>query len=270
MKPILNAASFLACSVVLLPLGATAQTSAPQPAETLSNGNLIHTLEAAPVLNAPFSAQATHETVKTLQDGTQVRSGGHHFIARDSQGRTRVEMRYGTKANEMRLVFVSDPVAHTITTWSEGGTSKPLASVTKLPANPPAPPQRMAAARSVEDGRPQPIITRQELGAATVEGVSTDDVKITTVVPVGRAGNSAPITKTEETWTSPDLKLIVKQQWMDPRTGVRTQQLEHLSRAEPDSKLFHPPVGYQVKDTAETLRDLAAKLNAAADTAERR
>jgi hypothetical protein len=265
MKLVLNAARFFACCVAFLPLHCTAQTDAAQPNETLSNGNLMHTLEAAPVLNAPFSAQATHETVKTLQDGTQIRNAGHHFIARDSQGRTRVEMRYGANGVEQHLVFVSDPVAHTVTTWSEGGTSKPVASVTKLPANPPTQPQRVASVRPINDGRPQPIITRQDLGATTVEGVSTDDVKITTVVPAGRSGNNAPITKTEETWTSPDLKLIVKQQWIDPRTGTHTVQLAHLSRAEPDAKLFRAPAGYQVKDSSETLRELAAKLNAAAD-----
>jgi hypothetical protein len=254
--------------VIALPL-ASAQTGAATQPETLSNGNLIHTLEAAPVLNAPFSAQATHEIVKTLQDGTQIRSAGHHFIARDSQGRTRVEMRFGDPKLDQRMVFVSDPVAHTLVTWAEGSGTHPVASRTKLSATPSPQPQHVAAS-PVNDGRPQPTITRQDLGSTTVEGIAVDDVKIVTIVPPGRSGNNAPITKTEETWTSPDLKLIVKQQWTDPRSGIRTQELAHLTRNEPDAALFRAPANYQVKDTAETLRELAAKLNIAADEQEKR
>jgi hypothetical protein len=264
MKPVRMLEMLLVCSLSSWTLICSAQADAPQPHEMLSNGNLIHTLEAAPVLNAPFSAQATHEVVKTLPDGSQVRNGGHHLIARDSQGRTRVEVRFGDPKQDQRMVFVSDPVSHSLLTWTEGGPGKPVVLRTKLSSTPAAP-AKQAAATPVNDGRPQPVITQQDLGPTTVEGVAVNDVRITTVVPVGRSGNTAPITKTEETWASPDLKLIVKQQWSDPRTGVRTQQLEHLSRTEPDATLFRTPAGYPVKDTAETLRELAAKLNTAAD-----
>jgi hypothetical protein len=269
MKPVRMLGIFLACGLATLSPACTAQTDATQPRETLSNGNVIHTLEAAPVLNAPFSAQATHETVKTLPDGSQVRNGGHHLIARDSQGRTRVEVRFGDPKQEQRMVFVSDPVSHSLLTWTEGGAGKPIVLRTKLSSAPAVTP-RPVVARPVNDGRPQPVVTEQHLGPATVEGVTVDDVKITTVVPIGRSGNTAPITKTEEIWTSPDLKLIVEQQWTDPRTGVRTQQLENLSRTEPDAVLFRAPAGYPVKDTAETLRELAAKLNSAADSLQSR
>jgi hypothetical protein len=88
-------------------------------------------------------------------------------------------------------------------------------------------------------------------------------VRTTTVVPAGRAGNDAPITKTHEVWTSQDLKLVMKQQTEDPRTGVTTVELEEFSRAEPDPALFRVPPGYAVKSVLQSLKELEEKLSPA-------
>ncbi len=47
--------------------------------------------------------------------------------------------------------------------------------------------------------------------------------------------------------TSPDLKLVMKQQVEDPRTGETTVELKEFSRAELDPALFRVPPGYTVK-----------------------
>jgi len=117
-------------------------------------------------------------------------------------------------------------------------------------------------ARAANDGRPQPVVTTEDLGVQMVQGVPVSDVKTTTVVPAGRAGNDAPITKTREVWTSADLKLVMKEQWSDPRSGVRTIELANFSRAEPDAALFRAPQGYVVKDLQESLKEIEAKLEA--------
>ena len=64
-------------------------------------------------------------------------------------------------------------------------------------------------------------------------------------------------------WTSPDLKLVVKQQWEDPRIGERVVELENFSRAEPDPGLFRVPGGYTVKDALQSLKELEEKLSEA-------
>ena len=74
--------------------------------------------------------------------------------------------------------------------------------------------------------------------------------------------NDAPITKTHEVWTSQDLKLVMKEQWNDPRMGERTQELANFSRAEPDPALFRVPAGYATKDLLQGLKELEEKLNA--------
>ena len=102
------------------------------------------------------------------------------------------------------LVFVTDPVAHTITTWVTGPGANKVASVVKVPAEKPT--TKAAPTQIHQDNRPQPIITTEDLGTDSLQGLPVSVVKTTTIVPAGRSGNDAPITKTHEVWTSADMK----------------------------------------------------------------
>jgi hypothetical protein len=241
----------------------------PPAHEVIANGGLIHSLLAAPVTNEPYSAMQTTEIVRTLADGTKVTRHGHHFVARDSAGRERVEMRMAAAKDgkpEQKLVFIIDPVAHTLTTWAEGTTGPKIASVAKMKeANGKMP---VAAKPNQSDSRPAPQVTTESLGSQMVDNLPATGERTTTVVPVGRSGNDQPITKTHEVWTSDEMKLVMLQKWTDPRAGVRTTQLADFSRAEPNATLFHPPAGYEVRTAEQTLRELAQKLQAAADAQE--
>jgi hypothetical protein len=232
--------------------------------EVISNGGLINTLLAAPVAGQPYSAVRVQRMRQKLADGTTISHEGHHEVARDAEGRVRVQLRMGKNQNgeaESAMVFVLDPVAHTLTTWTTGPKANKTASVVKLPAQRKS---RAAQARVEGDStRPQPIVTTENLGMQTVQGLQVSDVRTTTIVPAGRSGNDAPITKTQEVWTSPELKLVMKEQWNDPRSGERTIELDNFSQAEPDPALFHPPQGYQVKDALESLKELEEKMSAA-------
>ena len=250
-----------AAGLALLTLPVLAQTTAPK--EVIANGGLLHALLAAPVVGEPFSAVQTHQTKQTLADGTNITHHGHHSLARDAEGRFRVEVRMANGQNgkpDTVMVFVMDPVAHTLTTFMTGGNGPRVATVAKVPKT-----ERKEAApakTSVEvSDRPQPVVTMEDLGSDIVQGQPVTVLKVTTVIPPGRSGNDAPITKTHEIWTSPDLKLILKEQWEDPRSGERTIELDKLSRMEPDPALFRAPAGYQVKDALETLKEMQEKLN---------
>lgn len=245
-------------------LGAqTVDNGAPQ--QTIANGGLIHTLMAAPVTGQPYSAVQVHRTKQTLADGTNITHAGHHSVYRDSAGRVRVELRLPNPQKEQPdpvMVFVLDPVAHTMLTWSTGSKAAKAATLIRIPE------QKQNAAKTAPaqvklgaDSRPQPVVTTEDLGTDVLQGVPVSVTKTTTVVPAGRAGNDAPITKTQEIWTSQDLKLVMKEQWEDPRTGERTVELDRFSRAEPDPALFRAPAGYAVKDIRETLKELEEKLN---------
>jgi len=177
-----------------------------------------------------------------------------------------VEMRMADGRNgepDQVMVFVMDPVAHTLTTWLSNVPNQPrVASLIKMLAPgrdaPPAPVEKNPG----EDHRPKPIITTEDLGTKTIQGLETMGKRTTTIVPVGRSGNSTPITKTYEMWTSADMGLVVKQVWNDPRYGERTVELRDLSQANPDAALFRPPAGYAVKDAKESLKELEQKLDA--------
>ncbi len=246
---------------MLLTLPVVAQTAAPK--EVIANGGLVHALLAAPVVGEPFSAVQTHETKRTLADGTNITHKGHHSLARDAEGRSRVEVRLSNGQNgkpDEVLVFVIDPVAHILTTFVIGGPGQKVATVVKLPKT-----ERKEAApakTSAEvSGRPKAVVTTEDLGSDIVQGQPVTVSRITTILPPGRSGNDAPITRTDEIWTSPDLKLVLKEQWVDPRTGERTVELDKLSRTPPDPALFRAPAGYQAKDAVETLKELQEKLS---------
>jgi hypothetical protein len=246
--------------------GAQSPTTGGEKKEVIATGGLISSLVAAPVIGQPYSATQVHRTVRKLADGTTISQKGHHFVARDSEGRVRVEMRLATGKNgepDTVLVFVSDPVAHTITTWKDGPKVENMtASVIKIPAERKQETAVQPRVANASTG-PQPVVKTEDLGTVMLQGLPVTDVRTTTIVPVGRAGNDAPITKTREVWTSPDLKLVMKQQMNDPRTGELTVEFEDFSRAEPDAALFHAPKRYTVKNALESLKELEEKLEGA-------
>jgi hypothetical protein len=236
-----------------------------QTQDRLATGGLVSSLLAVPVVGEPYSAVQVHSTVRTLADGSTVSHRGHHFVARDADGRVHVELRLANGRNgesDEVMVFVMDPVAHTLTTWLSGASNTPkTASVFKIAGTP----QSTTAVRKAdptEAGRPQPVITTENLGKQSLQGLEISGERTTTVVPAGRSGNSAPITKTHEVWTSGDLHLVVKQKWKDPRYGERRVELEKISREQPDQGLFHAPPGYELRSASQTLREFLDKLDA--------
>jgi hypothetical protein len=162
------------------------------------------------------------------------------------------------------VVFVMDPVAHTLTTWVVNAPNQTrAAAVFKIPAST----TRTESAPDSHDlsdtTHPQPIVNVEDLGTQSLDGLTVAGKRTTTIVPAGRAGNSAPITKVHEVWTSPDLQLVIKQHWTDPRSGEKTVELENIARSNPDPALFHAPAGYEIKSAPESLKQLEEKLEGA-------
>jgi hypothetical protein len=249
-------------TICLLTSGYSAEPS-PQP--RLATGGVLSSLLAVPVVGEPYSAVQVHSTTKTLPDGSTVSHHGHHSVARDAEGRVHVEVRLANGQNgapDEVMVFVTDPVAHSLTTWISGGPAGAprIASVLKISATGHG--VAAAPAPAQPSGRPQPVITTEDLGTQSMQGLEVTGKRTTTIVPIGRSGNSAPITKTYEVWTSPELQLVVKQEWNDPRTGQRRVALEKVARTDPDPALFRPPAGYEVKDAVQTLKELEETLGA--------
>ncbi len=231
---------------------------------------------APAVTGAPYSGEQIQEHVQTLSDGTHITETQLHTkIYRDSQGRTRTErplMMLPNEEGSPLLVEIADPVAgvrYTLDTqnkvahrvlaqppgtqgmiYRQGvitaqlGPSGPVVAAPSLTS--PAPPGGIVEARQGQFHARN--YTEEKLPPQTIEGVLAEGTRRTTVVAEGTEGNDRPFVITEETWMSPDLKVMVLSKTDDPRRGETTMKLTNISRNEPDPSLFQPPPDYQVVD----------------------
>jgi hypothetical protein len=220
----------------------------------------------------PYTGIRKTSRVQKLADGTTINHESTSKEARDSSGRTyrenQPEMAPGaeTLIPVYTFFFVYDPVNHVTINWNsnskeatvfhmaEPGQAGAVAAVISMPnvAIPqPAPGTVMGSVFGMVGPAPPVRPVRrvlEDLGTKTINGVEAKGTRMTTVIPVGRAGNDQPLTVTHETWMSSELRILVLQIDSDPRTGVRTTELTEIERGEPDSALFQPPEGYTIRD----------------------
>jgi len=230
------------------------------------------------VTGAPYSAEETQEHTQTLNDGTHITQPVmRRMMYRDSLGRTRDErpmmMAFrGDAPPAPIIVEIADPVAGvqytldtqnktarrvTVQTQPAGGRAGAFFAVTSngawvaetLSAGPvPPPPPPPPSARVVLSANRRPQVTTEKLGTETIEGVVADGERQTFTIPEGEQGNDRPFNVTTETWTSPELKMVVLRKSSDPRSGDDIMKLTNISRTEPDASLFQPPPDYTIVD----------------------
>ena len=91
-------------------------------------------------------------------------------------------------------------------------------------------------------------VTKEDLGAQTIEGVAATGTRTTFTIPAGQIGNEGPINIVDERWFSKDLQTIVMTRHSDPRSGETVYRLTNINRSEPDHSLFEVPGDYQIKE----------------------
>jgi len=256
-----------------------------------SNGAIAAVIN--PVAGQPYEASKVTHSVWKLADGTTIRHDAETKIARDGEGRVREDLEttqassIGGKQTNITLesVTVADPVDHSLTTWTgktkmafrmqmpnlSGLTKKPgLGGIVGGVAPPPEPRAvRLGTIPPISETAPPPRhvtadkyeVRTEDLGQQSIAGVLATGKRTTTVIATGKIGNDQPITIVHEEWYSPDLKVVVKSEDSDPRSGERTMELEGLARGEPDPSLFHAPEGYKVQDMAQMMKSLGSLGN---------
>jgi hypothetical protein len=225
------------------------------------------------IAGAPFSADRVSEHTQTLADGTHIRQDNStEHIARDSQGRTRVE-RPLLNANQgmgvITAIQIFDPVAGVGYILDQ--QNKVAHRVPMQPVNPPPPPVRASGAGGggptvvlgssgivatgsvISPRQNRPTSTHENLGEQTIEGVVAEGTLSSTTWPVGSQGNDRPITNTNESWFSRELKMAVLTKNSSLQVGEQVTKLINISRAEPDASLFQPPPDYTVVDDKDTV-----------------
>ncbi|MGH9769695.1 MAG: energy transducer TonB [Blastocatellia bacterium] len=88
----------------------------------------------------------------------------------------------------------------------------------------------------------------EPLGKLGIEGVECEGTRAVTTMPAGAIGNERPIETVNETWYSPELKMMILSKRSDPRFGESTYRVTNINRSEPDAALFQVPSGYTIID----------------------
>lgn len=220
------------------------------------------------VKGAPYSAQASTESVQTLADGNRIVRKSTGAVYRDGEGRTRTEQQLGAigpfaaSGDPPQTIIINDPVAGVNYVLDLRNTT-----ARKVTMGPPRPPVEVAGGepRRVRPPREAPPgvgwtevrsfvhqasdnAKTESLGKRVVEGIEAEGTRITHTIPAGEIGNELPIQITGERWYSPELQVVVMSKHSDPRFGETTYRLTNISRTEPSPSLFAPPADYTIKE----------------------
>lgn len=195
------------------------------------------------VKNAPYSAEAVTEMTQVLANGTRITNRTKASVARDSEGRTRRELKLDsigpfTVTDGPPLVLINDPITKSHTWLND---QDKMARQIENPKNPP--PGRGDENR---DGF-VPDAKIEDLGSKMIEGVMAQGTRSTITIPVGEIGNDQPLAIVSERWYSPELQTVVLSSHSDPRVGEHVYRLTNLHRDEPDANLFRIPADYRVR-----------------------
>jgi hypothetical protein len=268
---------------ILMSGAAMAQT--PQTGMWMGGGPLGG---AAAVQNAPFSAELVTIIERTAEGGADFHRETQGMVARNSQGLTYFEMQLASPTpaiNKGARITITDPAQHTITTLDPqrktalvsgnyngsnaasilppgGAVAVPpvgTATAKPTPANPaiakPNPTEPALAPHAVFSGvsptaAGQTNANTEQLGSKVIEGLTITGVRIMRMNSWVVGGDAKTFTSTTETWTSPELGIVVLSETTDSMGTHQVTKLVNLVRTEPDAALFQVPSGYTVKDNA--------------------
>ena len=230
--------------------------------------------EGRVVKGAPYTAEASTETVQVLADGNRIARKITNSVARDGEGRTRREETLGQPGGptQMKFVFISDPVAQT--TYVLDNRSKEAHATQTMQYR--AMSKEFEAKRAAERGMRTTTVTTgngttitnvisgaerhdiehakvdhsgsgekvEQLGTRTIQGVAAEGRRVTNTIAAGEIGNDRPIEVVRETWYSSELQITIMSTTSDPRIGTTTYQVTSLQRGEPSQSLFEVPAEY--------------------------
>jgi hypothetical protein len=171
------------------------------------------------VPNLPYTAQALQTYTETEPDGTRVSRQEKLVKMRDSLGRTRIET--------PGVVNLYVPLQRQFIQLFPG---RKTASV--MIWDVPVP----------RHGDPNDKnIKRESLPGRTIHGIYCEGTRVVFLVP-HEDGRDDQVWSVEETWVSPDLKIVLFHKNSD---GTINEILE-LDRSEPDAALFEIPPDYKI------------------------
>ncbi len=97
-------------------------------------------------------------------------------------------------------------------------------------------------------------LSRENLGADTIDGLYVVGTRETLTINTGVEGNSAPLSSIEESWYSPELEVNLSVTRKDPRKGTVVIHVVDLTRSEPEPSLFQVPANFAVEDHRQSAK----------------
>jgi len=212
---------------------------------------------SGPVKNAPFSADLLTSN-DHLEGQPGINTQFHGKVARNSQGASYFSMELMRPVSDptrpMR-VTITDPATLTVTSLDEKSKVAYVSHMSAATLNK-APILTPSSNGNTADGKPAGLtsanpaggaVTTESLGTKEISGVQAVGVRtIRTTPPNGSADK--PFVSTVDTWTSPELKVIVMSETRTSNGDHHVTRLENIVRTEPSAALFQVPSGYAVRD----------------------
>lgn len=228
------------------------------------------------VKGAPYSADSVNETVQTLADGNRIVRKETARVYRDSEGRTRREMkvpgiarivvsgrgRADNATADRETITISDPVAgvrYVLDPATRTAFKMPLGQgVGTLITHREAPLEHgvtggasggtIVFQQHIVNSSDSEQTKTEPLGKQTIESLEAEGTRSTYTIPAGQLGNDRPIDIVSERWYSSKLQTALLTTHSDARFGTTTFRLSHVSQAEPARSLFEIPADYTIKE----------------------
>jgi hypothetical protein len=236
---------------------APAQTHrADYPAESSLSSREAAPGMGAPVLNAPFSAEAvTTWRLNEPNARSEWRVSARFY--RDREGRVRVEQTFVDHADDrspQRIVIASDPnnqmalvidsAARTVSEYPRPVVRNTVGGYGRLVL-----PQSMT--RFVTFERPQlwrayenAAGEDQPLGDKRILGIPVTGTSAQITLPIGAFQKNHEIQIVDERWISKDLQLLMYSRTEDSEYGTLEHRVTRITRDDPPPELFEMSAGY--------------------------
>jgi len=194
----------------------------------------------------PLSADIDVVSVRALSDGNSLRQERRMKFYRRADGSTRLE--------EPNRVVIVDNSAHTTTVLDLVSKVAQVQAIRSASTDARTPVKALPQSLTVGSGLEEKnSAARSDLGVKVISGYSVHGIQRTTTIPVNSAlGNTSPITKTMQVWSSSVLRLPLLSIISDPLGGTTTSQYESISTTPPDNSLFTIPAGYRLQPSPQS------------------
>jgi|SRR5579863_1710001 len=243
---------------------------APSSAKAQCGTNTIGYGDVGDGSGNPFHAEVTRTSTGHTDMKATLRPTFPEWVARDSQGRIRIERVVGEFKRdtgpdagskvEGHIIMICDPAAQTMTQIDTATATARI--IHSRPSAPRSSELRSISPRSfcssrLPSARAAAHLQVEDLGIQIIEGVEAHGERITLPMLGATSGEESPNGEnTSELWCSDSLSALVLRITANTKTGVKsTIAMQKIERTEPDPALFQIPEGYAITESVAEPRE---------------